>query len=144
MYLPCSFDRSSRRCTFELRVASLIKDSEQLLNLGMLPLAGSEPIEHFGEEVCKPCVATRDAPLTPAAFRKMLGEEGDPDAKTFTNGKSDRAFVADKYEAAFIEGMRASGLKIRTCQSAPCSPRASRYTARSALTRPTFEPSRGK
>uniref|UniRef100_A0A7S2DN19 Uncharacterized protein n=1 Tax=Haptolina brevifila TaxID=156173 RepID=A0A7S2DN19_9EUKA len=104
--------------TFELRVASLIKHAELLLNLGLLPLRRpaltaaqrklypdeDHHLEYFGEEVLRPCVTTRDAPLTPEAFRKTLGLEGEPDAKTFTNG-ADRGFVAEKYEKTFHEVM---------------------------------------
>ena len=76
---------------FERAVATLLKDSWMVLDLG----AGYEDNDTY-EGMRDKCIAGRPAPCTPMAFRKKLKD------LHFTNG-ADRSFVLGKFLETFTE-----------------------------------------
>ena len=85
-------------CTFELTIASALKDELYLLDLGQLCLAPSA-VDDFYTQVELVCYAGRQPPLSPDAFSSMLT------SKAFTNGKSDHQLVAGLYADFVCEAL---------------------------------------
>ena len=77
-------------CTFELTIASVLKVSFNLLDMGKLQVAPSAVTDWIGQ-VQQVCKAGRRAPLTPGAFGAVLA------TKHFTNGKTDHELVVGLY-----------------------------------------------
>jgi hypothetical protein len=90
-------------CVFELLVASMITNSNLLLDLGRL--AGAASLADYDRDVRLKCIARRKAPVSPARFEQMLLHTRDPSGDghkyKFTNGKEDRPFVIARYAEVF-------------------------------------------